>query len=289
MYFERYLLRTRDNEMEGVFSSDNIDNELYTQKTISNEDLDIYNQAPLEYDLDYASYQYIIATYTKPILIDERENRKLFKFKIIYAKTSDNQAIVNVTNWNELNQLNNEEGPAYTLNVFCVLYDNMIKFGFEYQYHALPNAIIYKLLRNIVQEAFLNIDVLDNVFNSDDFEFGMDFNTTDYEEVFDTSTRSKQIVLYMDSNTEGGEIINSGRTLYSIKIDSAFANVLEFAQNRIRGRGIARYVIKCEDSNGRIATLENNANTNSWEQPARREIEIQSANYVTELFDFLRN
>ena len=36
----------------------------------------------------------------------------------------------------------------------------------------------------------------------------MDFRTTDYEQIFNNSTRSKQVVFYMDSNTESGEIIN---------------------------------------------------------------------------------
>ena len=96
----------------------------------------------------------------------------------------------------------------------------------------------------------------------------MDFRTTDYEQIFNSSTKSKQVVLYMDSNTEAGEIINSGKILYSIKTESDFSNILTFANTKLRGRGIARYVIKCEDSEGRIATLKNNANTNNWNQPA---------------------
>ena len=40
----------------------------------------------------------------------------------------------------------------------------------------------------------------------------MDFRTTDYEQIFNNSTRSKQVVFYMDSNTESGEIINNANT-----------------------------------------------------------------------------
>ena len=64
------------------------------------------------------------------------------------------------------------------------------------------------------------------------------------------------------------EFIVYWKNLYSIKTESDFSNILTFANTKLRGRGIARYVIKCEDSEGRIATLKNNANTNNWNQPA---------------------
>lgn len=289
MYFERYLLRTTDNDLDEVFDESNINNTLYTSKTISDETLDIYNEEPLKYDAEYASFQHIIATYTKPSLIGTSERFKLFKFKILYAKTSDNQAIVRVSDWDQVDNLTSSEGPAYTLNVFCVLYGNSIKFAFEYQYHALPSIVVYKLLKNITQDCFLNTEILEDVHNSEDFELCMDINETDYEEIFDSSNRSKQIVLYMDSNTERGEVINSGKILLSVKTSSSFQSTLTVANNKLRGRGIARYVIKCQDSDGRIATLQNNDNTNNWQQPARTEIELESTSYKTELFTFLRN
>ncbi|WP_152060259.1 hypothetical protein [Aliarcobacter butzleri] len=288
MYFERYLLRTLNNNLTDVFSGDNIDNSLYTDKIISDNTIAIYNQAPLNYDIDYASFQHIIATYSKPILLNTIQNRELYEFQIIYAKTNDNQAIVDVTNWDQLSELNSSEGLAYTLRVFCIIYDNSIKFAFEYQYHALPNVIVYKLLKNIVQEAFLNINVLTDVHNYNDFELVMDFNTMDYEVLFDNATKGKQLILHMDENTERGEIINSEKILISITGRTSLSSTLAVAKSRLQGRGRARYVIKCEDSDGRIATLHNEIGIESWNQPARIEIDL-SGNFQNTLFTFLKN
>jgi len=284
MYFDRYILRTTDNELENVFDETNINLGLYSPKRLFNEPKELYNQAPYSQQFNYSSYRYLKATFTKPSFIRNFEDTKLFSFEFIYAKTKDDQSVVDVNTWDELEQLDMFKGVVHRLNVYILLYDNMIKFAVQSEHQSLPQTVIYDLIKMVIEKNFLNDVELENdefldIDNVRHFQLGMDYNQTDFENVFNESGRSKKIVFHVDTQVEVDEFINSGKLEYSLKPNSILEHTIELARLKMGTDNFVRYVIKCEDSYGKTASIDavgNDIFTNEWTQPAKKFIDIES-------------
>ncbi len=299
MYLDRYILRTTNQDLLDVFSSNNVVDTMFDDKELFGETKKLYSENPLSYNFDYASYHYLVATFTKPVLLGIFQNRELYYYNFIYAKTKDNQAIVDVNTWEELEQLDMFKGPVSNLRIYFILYDNMIKFAVESQYQALPKNVIYDLIKLSISKLFLNtIEIEDgrvlDIYNSEDFDIGIDYNQTDFENIYNNSNRNKKIVFYVDTQNEADEFINSGKLEYSLKPNSILEHTIEIARLKMGSDNFIRYVVKCEDIDGKTASINaigNDIHTDEWTQPARTFVDnedIENGNY-RQLVDFLGN
>jgi len=295
MYFDRYVLRTKNNDLMDIFDSKNIKNKMFKKKALFGATQEVYNDKPLSYNFDYAAYHHLSSTFTKPRLLSTINNYQLYSYNFIYAKTKDNQAIVDTKTWEELEQLDIFKGPANNLKIYFILYDNMIKFSVESQYQALPRTAICDLIKLSIDKCFLNTVKLEegrelSIYNKDDFEIGLDYSQADFKKIYNDSKKNKKIIFHIDTQKEFDEDINSSKIEYSFKSTSMLEKAIEIAKLKFNSGNIARYVIKCEDSDGKTASITNALNLSDWEQPARKRIDqkdIEDDDYK-QLKDFLR-
>lgn len=292
----RYLLRTLNSDLTNVFSEANINDENFTEKTLFNESLKVYNGEPYQDNTPYASYDSLISTFTKPELIYTRSNKKLFLCNILYAKTKNEQSIVNVETWDETSHLDIFNGPANRLKVYFIFYDNIIKYAVQYQYQSIPNKALYFMLRQIADKTLLSdleqTGYTIDIFDPDDVELCIDYSPKDFEETFNSSRKRKKLIFSIDTQNEADDIINSGKLEYSLKPYSSFENILQIARVKVGADGLVRYIIKCEDSDGKTASIESLGNdiiTNEWQERPRIDIDNNNFDKTLDcLFEFLR-
>ncbi|WP_169752455.1 hypothetical protein [Campylobacter mucosalis] len=299
MRLKRLLLRARNNDLLNMFSQDNIRDEQYINKNLFGSSISIFSEWVYKADMQYASYDRMVAVFTKPISLSSRGNSRLFASDIIYAKTKENQAIVNVSTWEEVDQLDLFKGPVNRIKIFFVIYDNMIKFAVEDIYQSIPQSVLFEMMKSIIERCFLNSLTAEDghtisVYNPDDFEILIDYSEEDFEGIFNSSKRKKKVVFGIDTQNEADELINSGQLVYSLKADSILHNVFAFARARAIQDGIVRYTIKCEDENGKTASIESVGNDillDTWQTMPRISISDNATDedLHNELFNFLGN
>lgn len=282
-----------------MFSPVNIRDEQYVNKNLFGGNISIFSEWVYEADMQYASYDRMVAVFTRPINLSSRGNSRLFASDVIYAKTKENQAIVNVSTWEEVDQLDLFKGPVSRIKIFFVVYDNMVKFAVEDIYQSIPQNVLYEMMKSIIERCFLNSLTAEDghaisVYNPDDFEILIDYSEEDFEVIFNLSKRKKKIVFGIDTQNEADELINSGQLVYSLRADSILQRVFAFARARATQDGIVRYTIKCEDENGKTASIESVENDillDTWQAVPRISISDNATgeDLHNELFNFLGN
>ncbi len=289
MLFERYVVRVQENQNHTNIFDINFQNEHFENVTIENINYN-FSTRHYHYEFDNASFENLIVIFTKSELVYQTmENRELYRCKIAYVKTSEDQLIVNTQDWNVVNHLNEYQGSIDFLDVFILPYDNMAKIAVQYKYHSISQSVLYQIVKQIMVYGFIRFGI---DFDAD-LEIVKDYFQTDFEDTFNQSRRNKKIIFYMDTINNGVEIINSTKIEYSVKADVSFENAFNYLKAHSTDN-ILRYSIKCEDEDTKTASIDGyneDLKTNEWEKAARINIDMSepSINIHQSMGQFLRN
>lgn len=286
MLFERYAIKfRRDTNIHNIFDI-NFQDEQFENINIDNISYEIFRNH-FTYEFNNATFENLIVIFTKPTIVHNINNRDLYKLKIAYVKTKNNQTIVNVQNWDVVNHLNEYQGLIDFLDIYIIPYDNTAKIAVEYKYNSIAPSILYQMIQNIMINGFIRFGINYN----EDLELVKDYLQTDFEETFNSSRKNKKIILYMDTINNGTETINSAKIEYSVKADVSFQNAFDYLTSITRDN-IQRYSIKCEDEDAKTASIDGeneDLRTNEWSKPARTHINSENINQIyASIANFLR-
>lgn len=286
MLFERYAIKfRRDTNIHNIFDI-NFQDEQFENINIDNISYEIFRNH-FTYEFNNATFENLIVIFTKPTIVHNINNRDLYKLKIAYVKTKNNQTIVNVQNWDVVNHLNEYQGLIDFLDIYILPYDNTAKIAVEYKYNSIAPSILYQMIQNIMINGFIRFGINYN----EDLELVKDYLQTDFEETFNSSRKNKKIILYMDTINNGTETINSAKIEYSVKADVSFQNAFDYLTSITRDN-IQRYSIKCEDEDAKTASIDGeneDLRTNEWSKPARTHINSENINQIyASIANFLR-
>lgn len=286
MLFERYAIKFRRNtNIHNIFDI-NFQDEQFENINIDNISYEIFRNH-FTYEFNNATFENLIVIFTKPTIVHNINHRDLYKLKIAYVKTKNNQTIVNVQNWDVVNHLNEYQGLIDFLDIYIIPYDNTAKIAVEYKYNSIAPSILYQMIQNIMINGFIRFGINYN----EDLELVKDYLQTDFEETFNSSRKNKKIILYMDTINNGTETINSAKIEYSVKADVSFQNAFDYL-TAITTDNILRYSIKCEDEDAKTASIDGENEdliTSEWSKPARIHIDSENMNQIyTSVAIFLR-
>lgn len=286
MLFERYAIKfRRDTNIHNIFDI-NFQDEQFENINIDNISYEIFRNH-FTYEFNNATFENLIVIFTKPTIVQNINHRDLYKLKIAYVKTKNNQTIVNVQNWDVVNHLNEYQGLIDFLDIYIIPYDNTAKIAVEYKYNSIAPSILYQMIQNIMINGFIRFGINYN----EDLELVKDYLQTDFEETFNSSRKNKKIILYMDTINNGTETINSAKIEYSVKADVSFQNAFDYL-TAITTDNILRYSIKCEDEDAKTASIDGENEdliTSEWSKPARIHIDSENMNQIyTSVAIFLR-
>lgn len=286
MLFERYAIKFRkDTNIHNIFDI-NFQDEQFENINIDNISYEIFKNH-FTYEFNNATFENLIVIFTKPTIVYNINHRDLYKLKIAYVKTKNNQTIVNVQNWDVVNHLNEYQGLIDFLDIYIIPYDNTAKIAVEYKYNSIAPSILYQMIQNIMINGFIRFGINYN----EDLELVKDYLQTDFEETFNSSRKNKKIILYMDTINNGTETINSAKIEYSVKADVSFQNAFDYL-TAITTDNILRYSIKCEDEDAKTASIDGENEdliTSEWSKPARIHIDSENMNQIyTSVAIFLR-
>ena len=286
MLFERYAIKFRRNtNIHNIFDI-NFQDEQFENINIDNISYEIFRNH-FTYEFNNATFENLIVIFTKPTIVQNINHRDLYKLKIAYVKTKNNQTIVNVQNWDVVNHLNEYQGLIDFLDIYIIPYDNTAKIAVEYKYNSIAPSILYQMIQNIMINGFIRFGINYN----EDLELVKDYLQTDFEETFNSSRKNKKIILYMDTINNGTETINSAKIEYSVRADVTFQNAFNYLTSITRDN-IQRYSIKCEDEDSKTASIDGeneDLRTSEWSKPARTHIDSENINQIyASIANFLR-
>ncbi len=288
MLFERYAVQLKVNDSHHDIFDVNFEDELFEEVEIESETYK-FTQHHYTYQFANASYENLIAIFTKPeVLHTTGDDRELYHTKIAYVKTKENQVIVNTQNWDVVNHLNEYQGLIDFIDIYIIPYDNMAKIAIEYKYHALPQTVLFEIIKYIFVNGFIGF----GISFEEDLDIVKDYFQTDFEATFNSSRRNKKIIVYMDTVNNGTEVINSAKIEYSVKANISLENTMNYLHTQYQDNTI-RYSIKCEDEDNKTALItaeELRTNASEWETPARTTIDTLQidTSVFTSLSHFLR-
>lgn len=265
MLIERYAVKPKETiNLTNIFDI-NIEDGLFETINIENSSYEMFIHQT-SHSIDNASFDNLIVIFTKPEII-YNNGRDLYKLKIAYVKTKNDQLIVNVQDWNVVNHLNEFQGLIDFVNLYIMPYDNIAKIAVEYKYHSIPNSILYQTIQKILINGFIRF----GINYEEDLDLVQDYLQSDFESTFNHSRRNKKIVVHLDTINNNTETINSAKIEYSIKSDITFENTFNYLRSHLQDN-IQRYSIKCEDENSKTASIDGygeDLRTSEWSKPAR--------------------
>ncbi|MCT7521859.1 hypothetical protein N5T57_02785 [Aliarcobacter cryaerophilus] len=277
MLFERYAVKLKkNNNIHNIFDI-NFQNEKFEDITIDNISYQIFRNH-FTYEFNNATFENLIVIFTKPTIIHNINDRDLYKLKIAYVKTKNNQTIVNVQNWDVVNHLDQYQGLIDFIDIYIMPYDNTAKIAIEYKYNSIAPSVMFQMIQNIMINGFICF----GINYDEDLELVKDYLQTDFEETFNSSRKNKKIILYMDTINNGTETINSAKIEYSVKSDITFENAFNYLTSNYSDN-IQRYSIKCEDEDFKTASIDGESEdlrTNEWSKPARIHINYEDTNNI---------
>ena len=287
--FDRYSLTINEGVIVDQFGDVNIDDEDFSRVTLSTVHYDFYN-THREYNFDNATYDYLVTFYTKPSIIraDAYQNFDLYHTSIGYIKTKDNQIIFDLETMNAIDTLDRHKGLLNFLDVYFIVYDDVIRISIESVFHSLPNNVLVSTLKGIFYNHFINHEWLD-IFT--DTNIVKDYTPHDFENIFNSSNRNKKVVFLLDG-TDDMEIVNSGRMEYSLTHSINLESTMTWLRGKLNGN-IRRYSIKCEDSsdNSTAALMGypgSDIQLHDWVQPARLVgVDTEDENGIQSIVTFL--
>lgn len=288
MLFERYVVRVQENQNHTNIFEINFEDEHFENVIIENVNYN-FSTRHHHFEFDNASFENLIVIFTKSELVYQTiDHRELYRCKIAYVKTSEDQVIVNTQDWNVVNHLNEYQGTIDFLDVFILPYDNMAKIAVQYKYHSISQNVLYQIVKQIMVYGFIGF----GIDFDEDLEIVKDYFLTDFEDTFNQSRKNKKIIFYMDTINNGVEIINSAKIEYSVKADVSFENTFNYLRANTTDN-IVRYSIKCEDEDMKTASIDGynqDLRTNEWEKAARINIDVSepSININQSMSHFLR-
>ena len=119
MLFERYAVKLKkNNNIHNIFDI-NFQNEKFEDITIDNISYQIFRNH-FTYEFNNATFENLIVIFTKPTIIHNINDRDLYKLKIAYVKTKNNQTIVNVQNWDVVNHLDQYQGLIDFIDIYIM-------------------------------------------------------------------------------------------------------------------------------------------------------------------------
>lgn len=214
---------------------------------------------------------------------DKQTNRKMYKIKIAYLKTQENQKVFDYDECKIIETLNEYQGILEFLDTYLIPYEDHIRIAIEYRYGSITRDNLRLLSLKIVEVFF----ILDNSFLKKT-TFVQSYTKGEFREIFNNSSRNKKIIFYSDVvDNNGIEILNSVKHEYSLKCSAKLGDIIgDFVRDNFSSYNAKRYVIKCEDSESKTASFEGGAkdfeSLQDWVHPAR----ISSQN-TKQLFLFL--
>jgi len=274
MLFERYAIKLKENRNYTNIFDINIDDEQFESINIENTTFEMFRNH-FTHEFNNASFENLIVIFTKPTIIHTNtDGRSLYKMKIAYVKTKNDQLIVNVQDWNVVNHLNQYQGLIDFIDIYIMPYDNTAKIAVEYKYHSISPTVLYETIQQILINGFIGF----GINYDEDLNLVKDYLQTDFESTFNNSRKNKKIVLYLDTINNGSETINSAKMEYSVKADVTFENAFNYLTSLTQDN-IQRYSIKCEDEDAKTASIDGfneDLRTDEWSKPARMHIDFDS-------------
>lgn len=302
--FERFIVTQKEKKQGTLIENDFFRKEIkeYGEeeyKNIQQNNIKLF-KSHLEYSVPYSKTDKIIAFLTKIEKIVTNQEPFLYKTQIAYIKLQEHQDIFDMKRMEIIDKLDEYQGVIDFLEVFICPYDDYIKFAVEYKFHSINKEFLAQIIHYLVKTFFLN----ENINYDTNFEFGKDYTTEDFNQIFNKSRKNKKLIFYIDTiDTNGGAILNSIKQEYSIKGNTMLEKLKELGHiigklAKITETPI-RYVIKCEDADAKTAShkgyttadetkafQEGIINTHEWIHPARISI---SDNDIQSIYLFLQN